>query len=83
MQAEVSHATAQVRVWCGGFTGEFLFRDVGELVGKGVSVRHGGPAFILDNWHGGGWFRGLGCSLRGSIHCVLIGDHRPGYRIER
>lgn len=73
MQAEVSHAAAKVWVWCGSFTGEFLFREVCELVRKGISVCHRGPAFILDNWHGGGWFRGLGGSLRSAgVHIVLI-----------
>lgn len=67
MQAEVSHAAAEVWIGSGSFTGEFLFGEMGELIREGVAVRHWGPAFILHNGHRGGW---LGClwSLSSSVH---------------
>lgn len=51
---------------------------MGELVREGISVCHWGPAFILHNWHGGGWFWGLGGSLSSAgVH--VLNDHRLSF----
>lgn len=68
MQAEVSHTPAEIWVGGGGFTGELLFGEMCELIGESVAVCHWGPAFILNNGHGGGWLWCLGSFLCSSVH---------------
>lgn len=48
----MSQTPPNIRVWCSGFAGEFLSRQTGESVGKGVPVNEGRKAFVERGFAG-------------------------------